>query len=134
MMIEGVSGTQSTSSKVDTQVQTESAYSAPAKVDLRPIDAPKDTVRRSDDEDKNSPLGEQKEPSASSVDSAMSSANNKMTKTRCEYSYDEATKRVSIKVFDKDNDKLIREVPSEKALEMLQKVMELAGMMVDEKR
>ncbi len=79
---------------------------------------------------------EGKEPSKSTIDSVMSEANQKMrmTKTRCEYSYDEPTKRVSIKVFDKDTDKLIREVPPEKSLEMLQKMWELAGIIVDEKR
>ena len=59
---------------------------------------------------------------------------NRMVSTRCEYSYDEATKRVSIKVFDKTSDKLIREVPPEESLEMLQKMWELAGLIVDEKR
>lgn len=75
-----------------------------------------------------------KEPSKSSIDSAVSDANNRMTSTRCEYSYDEDTKRVSIKVFDKDNDELIREVPPEESLEMLQKMWEIAGLIVDEKR
>lgn len=79
---------------------------------------------------------EGKAPSKNTVDSVMSEAKQKMrmTKTRCEYSYDESTKRVSISVFDKDTDELIREVPPEKSLEMLQKMWELAGIMVDEKR
>ena len=74
-----------------------------------------------------------KDPAKSTIDSAVSSANNRMVSTRCEYSYDEATKRVSIKVFDKTSDKLIREVPPEESLEMLQKMWELAGLIVDEK-
>ena len=74
------------------------------------------------------------DPAKSTIDSAVSSANNRMVSTRCEYSYDEATKRVSIKVFDKTSDKLIREVPPEESLEMLQKMWELAGLIVDEKR
>lgn len=79
---------------------------------------------------------EGKEPSKNTIDSVVSEVNQKMrlTKTRCEYSYDEPTKRVSIKVFDKDTDKLIREVPPEKSLEMLQKMWEIAGIIVDEKR
>lgn len=77
---------------------------------------------------------EEKDPTANSIDSAFSSANSKLSKTRCEYSYDENTKRVSIKVYDKDSDELIREVPPEKSLEMLQRIWELAGIMVDEKR
>ena len=75
-----------------------------------------------------------KDPAKSTIGSAVSSANNRMVSTRCEYSYDEATKRVSIKVFDKTSDKLIREVPPEESLEMLQKMWELAGLIVDEKR
>ena len=75
-----------------------------------------------------------KDPAKSTIDSAVSSANNRMVSTRCEYSYDEATKRVSIKVFDKTSNKLIREVPPEESLEMLQKMWELAGLIVDEKR
>ncbi len=73
-------------------------------------------------------------PTRKSVESAMSEANRKLNKTRCEYSYDEPTKRVSIKVYDKETDELIREVPPEKSLEMLQKMWELAGLIVDERR
>ena len=75
-----------------------------------------------------------KDPAMSSIESAVTSANHKMTSTRCEYSYDEITKRVSIKVYDKSSDELIREVPPEESLEMLQKMWELAGLIVDEKR
>ncbi len=78
----------------------------------------------------------EKSPSQNTIESVMYEANQKMrmTKTRCEYSYDEPTKRVSIKVFDENTDELIREVPPEKSLEMLQKMWELAGIIVDEKR
>lgn len=77
---------------------------------------------------------EARDPSKMSIDSAISDANNRMTTTRCEYSYDEATKRVSIKVFDKESDELIREVPPEESLEMLQKMLEMVGLIVDEQR
>ena len=75
-----------------------------------------------------------KDPTQKTIDAMMSEANQKLSRTRCEYSYDEPTKRVSIKVYDKDTDKLIREVPPEKSLEVLQKIWELAGIIVDEKR
>lgn len=76
----------------------------------------------------------QKNPTQNTIASVMSEANQRMSKTRCEYSYDEPTKRVSIKVYDKETDELIREVPPEKSLEMLQRMWELAGIIVDEKR
>ena len=75
-----------------------------------------------------------KDPTKKTIDAMMSEANQKLSKTRCEYSYDEPTRRVSIKVYDKDTDKLIREVPPEKSLEALQKIWEPAGIIVDEKR
>lgn len=75
-----------------------------------------------------------KDPTSTTIASVMSEANQKLSKTRCEYSYDEPTKRVSIKVYDKTTDELIREVPPEKSLEMLQRMWELAGLIVDEKR
>jgi flagellar protein FlaG len=86
----------------------------------------------SKDEEKDSKQG--KDPSKKTIDSVMSEANQKLSRTRCEYAYDEPTKRVSIKVYDKDTDELIREVPPEKSLEMLQRMWELAGIIVDEKR
>ena len=76
-----------------------------------------------------------KEPTKNTIDSAFSDMNTKIKqcRTRCEYSYDEPTKRITIKVFDDDTDELIREVPPEKSLEVLQKVWELAGIIVDKK-
>lgn len=75
-----------------------------------------------------------KEPAKSTLDSAVSGMNKSMTSTRCEYSYNEKTRRVSIKVFDKESDELIREVPPEKSQEMLERMWELTGLLVDEKR
>ena len=54
--------------------------------------------------------------------------------TVAEFSYNEPTKRIAIKIKDKETNEVIREIPSEKALEMLAKAWELAGIMVDEKR
>jgi flagellar protein FlaG len=59
---------------------------------------------------------------------------SKISRTKCEFSYHEATKRVSIKVIDKDTDEVIKEIPPEKSLEMVEKMWELAGILVDEKR
>ena len=67
--------------------------------------------------------------------SALSVANQKihMTNTRCEFEYHETTKRVSIKVIDKDTDEIVREIPPEETLKMIEKMWELAGLIVDEK-
>lgn len=75
-----------------------------------------------------------KEPAKSSMEAAMSLLNSQIAKTHCAYSYDEDTKRVSIKIYDDETDELIREVPPEKSLEALKKMWEIAGIIVDEKR
>ena len=54
--------------------------------------------------------------------------------TIAEFSYNEPTKRIAIKIKDKETDEVIKEIPSEKALEMLAKAWELAGILVDERR
>ena len=54
--------------------------------------------------------------------------------TIAEFGYNKPTNRITIKIKDKDTDEVIKEIPSEKALEMLAKAWELAGILVDEKR
>lgn len=79
------------------------------------------------------PFTWEKEPAISTIESAISSINAQMTKTRCAYAYDEEAKRITIKVYDDETDELIREVPPERTLEVLKKVWERAGIMIDEK-
>lgn len=73
-------------------------------------------------------------PSEATIDDAVKSANRRMEHTRCEYSYHKKTNRVSIKVINDDTNEVIREIPPEKSLDMLQKMWEMAGILVDEKR
>lgn len=67
---------------------------------------------------------------------AIDKVNSKIvpSKTRCEFSYHEETKRVSIKVIDQNTEEVIREIPPEETLNMLSKMWELAGILVDERR
>lgn len=80
--------------------------------------------------------GQQNEhaPSEATINDAVTKANRKMEHTRCEYAYHKKTNRVSIKVINSDTDEVIREIPPEKSLDMLQKMWEMAGILVDEKR
>lgn len=54
--------------------------------------------------------------------------------TVAEFGYNEPTNRITIKIKDKDTNEVIKEIPSEKALEMLARAWELAGLLVDERR
>lgn len=80
--------------------------------------------------------GQGKDASENQIKQAIRDANNKMKthRTRCEFSYHEETKRVSIKVMDEDTKEVIREIPPEETLQMIEKMWELAGLLVDEKR
>ncbi len=82
-----------------------------------------------------------------SVDAKTSSADNERVKeaieklnsdirfkrTRCEFTYHEECNRVSIKLYDTNTKEVIREIPSEDTIRMLEKLNELAGLMIDEK-
>ncbi|TAH69452.1 MAG: flagellar protein FlaG [Anaerolineaceae bacterium] len=80
-----------------------------------------------------------KESSAASgqhIKSEISKANKRLKShnTKCEFSYHEETRRVTIKVMDKETEEVIREIPPEKTLEMIEKMWELAGFLIDERR
>lgn len=54
--------------------------------------------------------------------------------TTLEFSIHEQTKQIMVKVIDKETGDLIREIPPEKTLDMMAKLMEVAGILVDERR
>lgn len=70
------------------------------------------------------------------IKSAVADINKKIapTKTQLQFAYHEKTHRISITVRDKDTDEVIKEIPPEKTLDMIAKSLELAGLLVDEKR
>ncbi|HOO28587.1 MAG TPA: flagellar protein FlaG, partial [Lachnospiraceae bacterium] len=65
---------------------------------------------------------------------AVDDLNKKMPHSEAQFGIHEATNRVTIKIIDKDTKKVIKELPPEKTLDMIAKVWEMAGLMVDEKR
>lgn len=77
-----------------------------------------------------------KEVTQKQIDRVISEANEKMkdAKLGFEFSYYEKVNRVSIKVYNKDTGEVIKEIPPEKSLKTLEKIWEVAGILVDEKR
>lgn len=97
------------------------------------------TQNPSQEADLTKKLQEQKLQEQAQDQAAMKSAAKDINKlinrnTVAEFGYHEATHRITIKIKDKDTDEVIKEIPSEKALKMLQKAWEIAGILVDEKR
>jgi len=65
---------------------------------------------------------------------AVEKLNKSMAQSEAVFGIHEDTKRVMIKIVDKKSKEVIKEYPPEKTLDMIAKVWELAGLLVDEKR
>lgn len=79
------------------------------------------------------------EASGQASNSQLKQAVEKMNKqnmmnSEAVFGIHEGTNRVTIKIVDKDTKEVIKELPPEKTLDMIAKVWELAGIMVDERR
>lgn len=92
---------------------------------------PEDNVNAESEEDSAKKMQEQNEKLRKSIEEI----NKKLIKnTECQFGIHEKTNRITIKIVDKETKEVIREVPAEKTLEMIAKVWEFAGFLVDEKR
>ncbi len=67
------------------------------------------------------------------VKKAVGELNKQMTNTFCQFGVHEGTGRITIKVLDKETKDVLKEFPAEETLEMIEKVWEIAGLMVDKK-
>lgn len=70
----------------------------------------------------------------SQLKSAVESINKQSQATEAVFGIHEGTNRVTIKIVDKETREVVKEYPPEKTLDMIEKVWEMAGLMVDEKR
>lgn len=68
------------------------------------------------------------------IKKAVEQLNKNLSHSSAIFGIHEATNRVTIKIVDKDTKEVIKELPPEKTLDMIAKVWELAGILVDEKR
>ncbi|WMC93889.1 flagellar protein FlaG [Kineothrix sp. MB12-C1] len=77
---------------------------------------------------------EARQSDSEKVKKAVEQLNKKMPHSEAVFGIHEGTNRVMIKIVDKDTKELIKEYPPEETLDMIAKVWELAGILVDEKR
>ncbi|MBO7634665.1 MAG: flagellar protein FlaG [Lachnospiraceae bacterium] len=79
---------------------------------------------------------QQSQPSKDEIQKAISAANRKahFGHTNAQFSYHEETHSIAVKIMDAETSEVIKEIPSEETLEMISKMWELAGIMVDERR
>ncbi len=79
--------------------------------------------------------GKSQEDMMKELKEAIDQANKsfKPMNRRFEYSVHDVLPRVSVKVIDSTSDKVIREIPSEKLMDMVANMLEVAGIIVDER-
>ena len=68
------------------------------------------------------------------IKKAVEDINKRAKHSEALFGVHEDTNRVTIKIVDKQTKEVIKEFPPEKTLDMIAKVWEMAGLMVDEKR
>lgn len=79
---------------------------------------------------------EQKEQQATNeqIRKAVEAMNKNMGNSEAIFGIHEGTNRVTIKIVDKSTKEVIKELPPEKTLDMIAKIWDMAGLLVDEKR
>lgn len=77
---------------------------------------------------------EQRQVANEKIKKAVEQLNKNMPNSEAVFGIHDGTNRVTIKIVDKDTKEIIREYPPEKTLDMIEKVWEMAGILVDEKR
>ena len=68
------------------------------------------------------------------IKKAVEDINRRANNSEAIFGVHEETNRVTIKIVDKQTKEVIREFPPEQTLDMIAKIWEMAGLMVDEKR
>ena len=68
------------------------------------------------------------------IKKAVEEINKKANNSEAIFGVHEDTNRVTIKIVDKKTKEVIKEFPPDKTLDMIARVWEMAGLMVDEKR
>lgn len=68
------------------------------------------------------------------IKKAVEDINKKANNSAAIFGIHEETNRVTIKIVDKQTKEVLKEFPPEQTLDMIAKVWEMAGLLVDEKR
>ncbi len=153
MGLEGVSSIRNMQPQV-TQPQTAAQPVQPVQTTAKPVDntdvattKPQDTVTVKDNSrqqegraDSQFNVNAESEQTANEkvsneqLKKAVEELNKKIGNSEAVFGVHEDTHRVTIKIIDKDTKKVLKELPPEKTLDMIARVWEMAGILIDEKR
>lgn len=108
---------------------------------VTPVDAPKpdattNVVENAKDKGRSQSDGreENQQQTNEKIKTAVENFNKNYANSEAVYGIHEGTNRVTIKIVDKNTKAVIKELPPEKTLDMIARVWEMAGILVDEKR
>ena len=122
--------------KAESQAKVETASNAAAYDDLMQktiqIDT-KETDKNGKDGNRDDSQAKQTISENSQIRKAVDEINKKAHNSEAVFGIHDATNRVTIKIVDKDTKKVLKEYPPEKTLDMIAKVWEMAGLLVDKK-
>ena len=122
--------------KAESQAKVETASNAAASDDLMKktiqIDT-KETDKNGKDGNRDDSQAKQTISENSQIRKAVDEINKKAHNPEAVFGIHDATNRVTIKIVDKDTKKVLKEYPPEKTLDMIAKVWEMAGLLVDKK-
>lgn len=74
------------------------------------------------------------EQQAAALKKAVEDINKRANNSEVVFGIHEQTNRVTVKLVDPETKETIKELPPEKTLDMIAKIWEMAGLMVDERR
>lgn len=80
------------------------------------------------------PNGKEQSASNEQIRKAVEQLNKSMANSEAVFGIHDGTNRVTIKIVDKNTKEVIKELPPEKTLDMIARVWDMAGILVDEKR
>ena len=122
--------------KAESQAKVETASNTAASDDLMKkniqIDT-KETDKNGKDGNRDDSQAQQTISENSQIKKAVDEINKKAHNSEAVFGIHDATNRVTIKIVDKDTKKVLKEYPPEKTLDMIAKVWEMAGLLVDQK-
>jgi len=124
MDVRGIDNLRIQAQQYDSSAREDIAVSAPeeSQENVKPI--AKQDVDKGDEQ----PLSEKEQQRR------MARLQDTLKNHNIEISYNEEVNRYAIKVLDSESKEVVKEIPSEKTLEMFARMLEIEGLLVDEKR
>lgn len=142
MSLQAQGNTQTTPKTTSTSGESTTEYNPTTVNEAQKVDQTTKIVENAQSTDQGRTASEQNQNTAAQqqvtneqIRKAVEKINKSMmAHSEAVFGIHEATNRVTIKIVDKDTKEVVKELPPEKTLDMIAKVWEMAGILVDERR